>query len=79
LRKKTEAAKKELDELAALVAKQSEKEQKALEAAEFGNEFDAAAALPQEKIVEAFQEALEGIEDAREGLINAVAAFKTVR
>jgi len=79
LKKRVEAAKKDLDEVTTLVAKQSEREQKALEAAEFGAEFDAGKALPQEQLVEALQEALEGMEEARDGLIRAAAAFKTLR
>ena len=79
LKKRTEAAKKEIDELAAMLGKQSEREQKALEAAEFGDEFDAGRAVPQEKLVEALQDAVEGVEDAREGLIRAVEAFKKLR
>lgn len=79
LRKRTEAAKKEIDELASVLSKQNEREQKALEAAEYGAEFDAGRALPQEKLVEALQEALEGVEEARDGLIRAVEAFKTLR
>ncbi len=79
LKKRTEAARKEVAELAELVAKQSERETKALEAFEYGNDFDAQRALPQEKIVEALQEALEGLEEARDGLIKATTAFKGVR
>lgn len=79
LKKQTEAARKSLDELATALARQSERETKALEAAEFGREFDAEAALPQETLVEALQEALEGVEEARDGLQQAVAAFKRVR
>lgn len=79
LKKRTEAARKELDELTGLVAKQSEREQKALESFEYGNDFDAERALPQEKLVEALQEALEGLEEARDGLIRAVEAWKGVR
>jgi hypothetical protein len=79
LKKRTEAAKKELDELASVLAKQSEREQKALEAAEYGADFDAGRALPQETVVEALQDAVEGVEEARDGLIRAVEAFKTLR
>ncbi|HZU98126.1 MAG TPA: hypothetical protein VFF73_15590 [Planctomycetota bacterium] len=79
LKKRTEAAKKELDELAKLVSTQSEREQKALESFEYGNDFDAQRALPQERVVEALQEALEGVEEARDGLIRAVSAFKELR
>jgi len=79
LKKLAEAAKKEIDDLAKLVATQSEREQKALEAFEYGNDFDAERALPQEKIVEALQEALEGVEDAKDGLIRVVHAFKELR
>lgn len=79
LKKRAEASKKDVDELAGLLAKQAEREQKALEAAEFGADFDAGRALPQEKIVEALQDALEGVEEARDGLIRVVAAFKTLR
>ena len=79
LKRKTEEARKAVDELALALAKQSERETKALEAAQFGAEFDGDAALPQEKIVEALQDALEGVEDAREGLIRATEAWKRVR
>ena len=79
LKKRTEAAKKELDELATVLAKQSEREQKALESFEYGNDFDAERALPQERVVEALQEALEGVEQGREGLLGAVEAFRTIR
>ena len=79
LRKKAEASKKELEELAKALAKQAEREQKQLESIEFGNDFDADSALPQERIVEALQEALEGAEEARAGLIRVVTALKGVR
>lgn len=79
LKRKTDEARKAVDELASALAKQSERETKALEAAEFGTDFDADAALPQERIVEAMQEALEGVEEARDGLIRATEAWKRIR
>jgi hypothetical protein len=79
LKKRADAARKEVAELADAIAKQSEREQKALEAFEYGTDFDAERALPQERVVEALQEALEGIEAARDGLIAAAAAFKKIR
>ena len=79
LKKQTDAARKALDELAGAVAKQSELETRKLEALEFGNEFDGERALPQERVVEALQEALEGVEEARDGLARAVEAFREMR
>ena len=81
LKRQTFEAKKVVDELAKALEKQSELETRKLEALEFGadEQFDGRAALPQERLVEAIQDALEGVEEARDSLIRASEAWKRVK
>ncbi len=79
LKKKIDALRKELDALASALAEQAEREGKALDAIEYGPDFDEEAALPQETIVEALQDALEGAEEARDALLRASEALKGAR
>lgn len=76
LAKRVDAARAAVDEVARELEKQLEREQKALESVEYGDEFDAERAQVMEAVVAAMQAALERMHTAEEQL---QAAHETLR
>lgn len=71
LAKRVDAARLAVEEVSRELEKQLEREQKALESAEYGDEFDAERSTVMEAVVAAMQAALERMHSAEEQLREA--------
>lgn len=78
LAKRVDGARTGVEELARELQQQLEREQKALEAAEYGDEFDSERSVVLEAVVAALQEALERVHAAEEQLTEARETLREV-
>ena len=78
LAKRVDAARLSVEEVSRELEKQLEREQKSLETAEFGDEFDAERSEVLELVVAAMQDALERLHSAEEQLREAHETLRDV-
>lgn len=78
LAKRVDAARLSVEEVSRELEKQLEREQKSLETAEFGDEFDAERAEVMELVVAAMQDAVERLHSAEEQLREAHETLRDV-